>query len=452
MTWLLAPLITVLVLSLLSGYKLATAPALLAYDQALADAAVAIAAHLDVVDGRPRIALTPQSESIIRADRFDEIFFSVIGPGGERLAGDDGLPTPPPGDDPIAYVDAVFRGKRLRVAAYRRLTTAGAVTIAVAETMVKRDRAGRNALLALLVPDMTLIVASLILVYGGVWMGLAPLSRLRDQIEHRSAEDLRPLDADPAPGEIRPLVQALNQLLGRLRASAAAQQRFLANAAHQLRTPLAGLQAQLDVLAVDPAAAPVAARIERLREATHRASHLAHQLLALARAESSPVGMQSRQAIDLADVVAEAGAPLAAAAEAKGLDLEFELEPAAVDGVAWLLKEMVSNLVDNGIRYTAPPGRVRIRTGVAAGAALLAVEDTGPGIATAERDHVLERFYRIKGSAGAGSGLGLAIVSEIAKLHGAQLDIDHLDDSADSEPSGTVITVRFAPRAAAPKR
>jgi two-component system, OmpR family, sensor histidine kinase TctE len=443
----------VLALSVISGYELAIRPAMLAYDQALADAAVAIAAHLDVVDGRPRIALTPQSVAIIRVDRFDEIFFSVSGPRGESLAGDEGLPTPPPGEDTIAYFDTAFRGKPLRVAAYRRLTDAGNVTIAVGETMVKRHRAARNALLALLVPNLTLILASLVLVYGGVRMGLAPLSRVRDEIEHRSAEDLRPLDLAPAPGEIRPLVQALNRLLERMRESAEAQQRFLANAAHQLRTPLAGLQAQLEVLALDPAAAAVAARLERLREATRRASHLAHQLLALARAESLPVTMQSRQALDLADIAADTGAASVAGAEAKGLELDFELDAAPVDGVGWLLKEMVVNLIDNGIRYTPGPGRVTVRTGVApddgpvARAAYVAIEDTGPGIAEAERNNVLERFYRIKGSEGTGSGLGLAIVGEIANLHGAALAI-----GSGAGGRGTVVTVRFPLRGAPQRR
>ena len=276
-------------------------------------------------------------------------------------------------------------------------------------------------------------------------MALRPLMELKEALEHRSPRDLSALDEQASPEEVRPLVASLNRLFGLVNAQAESQRRFVADAAHQLRTPLAGLQAQVEAWAqaVSPdkykqndlpahtqraqtAITLGADQIFKLRQATRRTSQLASQLLALSRADARSASMVPMQRVDLqqlCEVVLES--QLDAATE-KGIDLGLEADAVHVTGYEWLLRELLSNLVDNAVRYTPHGGRITLRCGVAPGEParpFLEVEDDGPGIAPHERTHVLDRFYRVPGTVGEGNGLGLAIASEIARVHHSALEL-----------------------------
>jgi two-component system sensor histidine kinase TctE len=249
------------------------------------------------------------------------------------------------------------------------------------------------------------------------------LQRLRDQIARRPSHNLTPLPTEDVPGEVLPLVESLNALLATVRESALSQQHFLANAAHQLRTPLTGIKAQLEVLARDAAGSPLQDRIERLHGGIDRLAHTANQLLALARAEPSAHGSSRFLPVDLSNLIAQVVSSSLDRALGHGIDLGAECQPARVAGVYWVLHELLMNLVDNAIRHTPPGGHVTLRCGVDGGRPFLEVDDTGTGIPPEEREKVKERFYRGANSDGESCGLGLAIVEESARAHGAVFSI-----------------------------
>ena len=281
-----------------------------------------------------------------------------------------------------------------------------------------------------------------------VMRALKPLIELKDAVERRSPRDLSAIDARTTPAEVQPLVIALNRLLGLVNDQAEGQRRFVADAAHQLRTPLAGLQAQVEAWAQasrmpkaggvsgDGSVTLSADKIIKLRSATRRTSQLANQLLALSRADALAVADQPMQLVDLRDLCESILAQHLDAASSKGIDLGLEAEPAQACGHEWLLRELLSNLVDNAIKYTPAGGAVTLRCGVALGASdqpscpFFEVLDDGPGIAANERTKVLERFYRVLGTVGEGNGLGLAIADEIARVHKTQLLL------SDAQPAG----------------
>jgi len=437
------PLTLLLGTGMLIDYAFGNRPIAAAYDQALVNSALGIAAYVEVgADGRITAQLSPQEEALLRSDRYDTIYYRVLGPDGAFLAGDRDLPAPDGASRNPSYADAVFRDEPIRIARYRERTDAGTVTIDVAETRHKRDRARRHVLASLFLTDVLQLGGTLLLVWIGVRYGLRPLTALRDQIAARSARDLAALDETPVPTEVRPLVRALNRLFATVREAAAAQQQFLANAAHQLRTPLGGIQAQLELLARDPAAAPLRERVLALHAGSRRAAHTANQLLALARAEPSAIIAGDIRPLDLRALVADAVAGQLDRALAEGIDLGAEAEAVRVAASEWLLRELLANLVDNALSYTPRGGRVTLRSGRDGSGAFLEVEDDGPGIPADERARVLERFYRAPGSPGNGCGLGLAIVDEIARLHGADLSI--VSGTGDV---GTRVRVRFTRRA-----
>jgi len=240
------------------------------------------------------------------------------------------------------------------------------------------------------------------------------------------------------PAEVRPLVDALNLLFEMLTGAAQAQSRFVADTAHQLRTPIAGLRGSLQVLMREPAAAPLHSRLSSLYEGVSTLSHSANQLLALAQADRSTSLTRGFHKTDLKSVAERIVERNVDRAVESGLDLGAECSPAGVDANARLLDDLLGNLMDNALKYTPSGGRITVRCGYEASHAYLEVEDDGPGIPETERPRVLERFYRVPGSPPGGCGLGLAIVDEIARRHEARLSIE-----SGAEGRGTRIRVLF---------
>jgi len=441
LTWLVVPLALLLVSGTLFSYWVALRSATITYDRALLDPALALAEHVETESGSPVLDLPKVAQDVLRIDSYDRIYFSVSRMNGELLAGQPEMPAPPqtvPEGHRIFYY-SIVNSERVRVAALYVPQPNGPVVIQVAETMVKRNRLTREILIGETVPDLMVATMAMVLVWFGILRSLAPLERLRVEIAQRSARDLRPLDGSYAPTEVRPLVATLNDLLGNLRDALDAQQRFTANAAHQLRTPLAGLQTQVELALRQPASEQMLRSLDQLRSATVRAAHLANQLLALSRAEPGGHRPDSLRPIDLRSVAQDAASTWVPRALLKELDLGFELEPAMTVADARLLRDLLDNLIENAIRYTPEHGRITVRTSREGSAAVLSVEDDGPGIPPDQRESVFQRFYRVPGSIGDGSGLGLAIVQEIVNAHGARVDIGSGQDDR-----GTLVTVRFA--------
>ena len=421
---LLPPIAALLVLGALVAYYPSIEPATTAYDQGLIDVGISLGTYIRSNDSGFRLELPVAVDQVLRRDSYDNVYYRVVGPKGEEVAGDEGLPGPPPeieARDGFIKYDTAYKGQNVRVVALPAKCGAGSCSVLVAETTVKRRRMARDILFSSLLPEMMIALATVLIVWFGVRRGLGPLAKLSDEIKARSPGDLRPIPAEGTPEETRPLVSALNGLLDEVSQASRNQQRFLANAAHQLRTPLAGLQAHTELALAKPLPPEVRAELEQVHQATIRTGRLANQLLALARAE--PGARSSAAEVNL-KAIAEAEADAwVHQALARDVDLGFELDWSPVQGDAFLLREALANLVHNALEYSQRGGHVTVRTGRANGHAFLEVEDDGPGIPSNERERVLERFYRVPGTTGTGSGLGLAIVREIAAGHGANIVI-----------------------------
>jgi two-component system, OmpR family, sensor histidine kinase TctE len=433
---LLPPLALLMVAGGFADYRASMVFMRTAYDQSLADAAFAQAALIKVVDGR--ISTQLPAPPAPRANRGEKFYYSIWGPDHLLVTGNPQLPAASGGEGSLSYADAWLGSHRIRVVTYRVATAAGMATVNVAETTNRREAARHFILTSTWLMDFVLVDGTLLLVWIGVRYGLKPLLAVRSQIESRSPRELRPLETSGVPAEVRPLVDALNALFEVLREAAHAQRQFVADAAHQLRTPIAGLVGHLELLTQDPAAEGLGSRLAVLRDGMGRVAHSANQLLALARAEPSANLADQFQNTDLAPLVERVIERNVDRSVEARLDLGADLEAASVAGNAWLIEDLLGNLVDNALNYTPAGGHVTVRCGGGQSEPYFEVEDDGPGIPEAERSRVRQRFYRLPGSQGHGCGLGLAIVEEIARLHRAVVTID-----AGAGGHGTKIRVQF---------
>jgi two-component system sensor histidine kinase TctE len=313
------------------------------------------------------------------------------------------------------------------------------VLLTVADLLPTAEPVARYGLLSTLLSDFVQLDLTLVLVWIGIQFGLRPVLRLRDEIAARSPNDLRAINAESVPRELAPIVITLNRLFALLRYSVEAQQQFIANTAHQVRTPITGIQAQLNLLVAEPAAEPVKARLLMLQDGVRQLAHAANQLLSLARADPSLQIAARRQPVELQRLVGEVATRFFDRALECGIDLGVDLKPSTLLADPALIDDLCANLVDNALKYTPAGGSVTVSTGEAAGRPFLVVEDSGPGIPVTERQRVRQRFYRLPHAPGHGSGLGLAIVDEIATLYDATVSID-----TGAAGRGTRVTVEFA--------
>jgi two-component system sensor histidine kinase TctE len=426
----------------LADYWIAVATTRNAYDQALASAATAAAASLHVDDGKLQISAAQRAAVTRRADAEGSTLYSIMGPAGELIAGTAQLPAAVPSGnvrgDSVTFRDAEFQGLKLRVASVRSRTEAGPVTVTVAETLQRRASTQRVMLLGKLLVDFAELDVTLLLIWIGIYFGLRPLSRLRERVEEQSASTLQRFNEADAPGELRPLILALNHLLELRHDAALSQRRFVADAAHQMRTPVTGLLAQLELLLQAPAAAAVQSELTTINRGVQQLAHTANQLLALARAEPVSAVGEGFKPVELRPLVEHLVERNIDRAVTAGLDLGADAQAAQVLGDAWLLEDLLGNLVDNALKYTPAGGHVTVRSGIDHGDPFLEVEDDGPGIPESERLRVRERFYRPPGSPGTGCGLGLAIVDEIGRAHNASFSI-----GVPAHGKGTRMRVRF---------
>ncbi len=399
-------------------------------------------------DSPPLLLLAPAVDEFVKS-RIGSGGFRVSDTAGSFLAGEAWIPAILPATHEPEFHSVEDNGVTYRIAVQRVQTVAGELIVQLADGADPRQQWVRSILLKVVLPNLVLVVAAGFAVNWAVTRALRPLIELKEAVERRSPRDLSAIDPLTTPAEVQPLVTALNRLFGLVNDQAEGQRRFVADAAHQLRTPLAGLQAQVEAWAQAARASGregavnlSADEVLRLRGATRRTSQLANQLLALSRADASVTSAQPMQRVDLKELCESILPTHLDAATHKGIDLGLESRAAQVTGYEWLLRELLGNLVDNAIKYTPAGGTVTIRCGPWSGeaadtprraGAFLEVEDDGPGIAPQERARALQRFYRVLGTEGEGNGLGLAIADEIARLHHSQLELDDARPAADDE-------------------
>lgn len=387
----------------------------------------------------PVLLMAPAVEEFV-SSRPGQAAIALLSPGGEVLAGAPWLDGALPSTKEPAFSSEEYGGVTYRIVSQRVPTPAGELVARLADGSDPRLQWLHLLLYKVVLPNLVLAVAGFFGLKWAVRTALRPLLELRDAVERRSPRDLSALDPDASPDEVRPLVLSLNRLFGLVNAQAQSQARFVADAAHQLRTPLAALQAQVEAWAqvaqiagsdknmpqthASTARAAInlgADQVLHLRQAVRRTSQLANQLLALSRADAHSAQAQEPQRIDLQQLCEAVLESQLDAASAARIDLGLDTACAYISGQEWLLRELLHNLVDNALKYTPAGGHVTLRCGMRAGQAFVEVVDSGPGIAPSERHRVLERFYRVPGSGVDGSGLGLAIANEIAHVHHTQL-------------------------------
>lgn len=438
--WMLAPLLLLWPMSIAITYLVAKSIANQPFDHALEDSVTVLAQQVREVNGKLVQRLPGSARDILRADDVDSIYFQILGPQNRYIDGDRDLPRPEPAaDDDTIHPGAVsFRsdnlhGTPIRIAyAYVNLEEdsrrpARLALVQVAETLEKRAKLANEIIKGVILPQFIILPVVLALVWFALSRGLLPLAELQERIRARRSDDLSPIAPNQVPEEITPLVRSLNEMLARLSQSIDMQKRFIADAAHQMKTPLAGMRMQSELALRQTDQHEIHRSLEQLAKSSEAATRLVNQLLALARAENQPQAGTTLEQLDLADLARNVVRDWVPASFSHRIDLGFEPPqppdaPVTIAGNALMLRELLSNLIDNALRYTPPGGSVTVRVR-SDDAPMLEVEDTGPGIPPAERLHVFERFYRILGSNVEGSGLGLAIVREIAQQHGADVDL-----------------------------
>jgi two-component system sensor histidine kinase TctE len=445
--WVLVPLSLLLLLDAAGSWWFASRLADRVYDGELMEIARELVLHVRREGPQPTVDLEPDAERTLLLDQVDTVYYAIRGADGALLAGSAAL-APRAGRASAATYDGAIGGEPVRIAEIRTANGGQApVVVQVAETLRKRGALTREILLDVILPQLVLIVIAGVLVWIGVARGLAPLRLLQSAVASRSHLDLSPVESSDVPTEVDPLLQAVNDLMARLDEVLTFQNRFIADAAHQLRTPVAGLKASIEVALREEDPAQARRSLAHLYTAVERMSRLVAQLLSLARNEPNTVRRLDLAPIDLSRLALETTMEWVPEAYKKDIDLGFEgaQAPATIRGDAGRLRELINNLLDNAIRYSRNGGKVTVRV-LTEPTPRVAISDDGPTIPHAERDRIFERFHRLLGDHASGSGLGLAIVREIATLHEATIT---LDDDADGV--GNRFTVAF-PRAPALER
>jgi two-component system sensor histidine kinase TctE len=456
--WMLTPLLLLVPVSIGLTWLVAQGIANAPFDRALEYNVQTLARLVLMQDGTLQFLLPQPAREILRGDDADRVYYQVLDANGKLLSGERDVPAPTADEPPepgVVYLhDATMRGQPVRVASLWVLAgnNVHPALVQVAETRAKQSLLATEIIKGVLLPQFAILPLAVLLIWLALVRGIKPLSVIEARIRERRPDDLSPLDESSVPQEVIPLVSSVNELLGKLQDSIATQKRFLADAAHQLKTPLAGLRMQADLAQREGAnAEELKQSLKQIGRASVRATHTVNQLLSLARAESSGavVGLQP---CDLARLTIEVVREAVPRAIEKRIDLGYDGAEAGAPGALLrgnptLLKELVRNLVDNALNYTHStadaPGVItaRVLADPFGRVALLQVEDNGPGIAETDRELVFEPFYRVLGNEADGSGLGLPIVREIARQHGATVTLE--DAHPGKRPPGTRFSVRF---------
>jgi two-component system, OmpR family, sensor histidine kinase TctE len=456
--WMLTPLLLLWPLSLALTWFVAQSIASKPFDRALEFNLQALTQFVVTKDDKVSFNLTPQARDLLKADDSDQVYYQLKDLRQGVISGEPDFPPPPadvevPTAGRILLRDDLVRGDEVRVAytwLERHNDPSHLVLMQVGETKGKRSTLATEIIKGVMVPQFVILPLAVLLVWMALVRGIRPLSDLEQKIRARKPDDLSPIEEFAIPQEVAPLVSSVNDLLARLTTSLTTQKRFLADAAHQLKTPLAGLRMQAELAQRETNPQEIHSSLQQIARSSTRATHTVNQLLALARAETTGRTLPTAQ-IDLAQLVTGVVRDSVPRALEHGIDLGYEgpdemPEICLMDGNPTLLQEMSRNLVDNAINYSGRGGVVtaRVLFDRFSGVQILQVEDNGPGIPENERELVLQPFYRALGTNVDGSGLGLAIVHEIAQQHGAVVMME--DAHPEGPRRGLRVSIRFAAR------
>ena len=449
-SWLLSLLLPLIFITAAAGYFLSSHYINLAYDKSLYRTALALADQVSLEALGAQVNLPQVAKDLLEFDEDDDIYFRIIGPRGDLLTSHTDLPLPKnyPNADQSLYYNANLAGKKLRVAVYALpisaefSTNAAAnnVYVMVGETLEKRRTMTSEILLSMLLPQLLIILLVSGLLFFGIKRGLQPLDNFKNDLKQRNINDLSPVDNSQAPKELWPLLNAFNDLLTRVNGAVSKEQRFIADAAHQLKTPLAGLKTQAELALREKEPAKIAHALKQINQASGNLAHMVNQLLILSKAAPDGATFLTLQHVDLLALAQSVTIDWVEVALLKKIDLGFssKLKTAFINANAALLRELINNLIDNAIRYTPAGGHITVGIGQENKAIIFEVQDDGIGLDTENQALIFERFYRVLGTQQDGCGLGLTIVQEIAERHGAVVSV-----MSHGHGKGSLFMVRF---------
>ncbi len=449
--WLLILLLPIILISAFVGYVLTTHYINLTYDKALYRTALALADQVSLEELGVQLTLPQVAKDLLEFDEDDDVYFRIVGPSGDLISTHTNLPPPKayPKNDQFLYYDTSLDTEKMRVVVYALPALASSVSdgsnnthvyVMVGETLKKRTLMANEIVLSMLLPQMVIVLLVSALLFLGIKRGLLPLDRLKIELSERSINDLSPVGNTKLPTELRPLINTFNDLLARVGSIIINQQRFISEAAHQLKTPLAGLKTQAELTLREKDPTKISHALDQINQASGNLSHLVNQLLSLAKSEPEGAAAAIMETIDLRQLAQEVTGDWVSTALQKNIDLGFEtkLQTALIQANTILLRELMNNLIDNAIRYTPAGGKITVGVKQALTKLILYVQDNGIGIADDNQLLVFERFYRVLGSQQDGCGLGLTIVQEIAERHKAAVAV-----TSKGESKGALFTVTF---------
>ena len=454
-SWLLVLLLPFIVISTVAGYFLTNHFINRTYDKALYRTALALADQVSLEELGLQVTLPQVAKDLLQFDEDDDVYFRIVGPTGDLVTTHTDLPLPKvyPKDDKFLYYDASLNAEKLRVVVYALPNIAGfapntennKVYVMVGETLKKRTLMTNEILLSMLLPQLLIVLLVGALLFFGIKRGLLPLDRLKSELTQRNINDLSPINHRKLPTELQPLLNAFNDLLGRVSNTMAKQQRFVSDAAHQLKTPLAGLKTQAELALREKQPAKITHALGQINQASGNLSHLVNQLLSLTKVEPDGAAFVTFEPINLGQLAQKVASDWVTVARKKNIDLGFSgntqnalKQDVLVQGNEVLLRELMNNLIDNAIRYTPAGGSITVGVKQESAIPVFYVKDSGIGISAENQPLVFERFYRVLGTQQEGCGLGLTIVQEIAERHKATVSV-----VSEGEGTGTLFLVTF---------
>ncbi len=430
--WLLLLLLPLIFISAIAGYFLANHFTSQIYDKSLYRTALALADQMDIDTAQIQVHLPQIAKDLLEFDEEDNVYFRIIGPDGDLVATHTSLPLPKkfPVAGQYRYYQTSINDDDLRAIVYALPyseigTSKKNIYVMVGETQQKRAQMANEIILSMLLPQLLIIFLVSALLFFGIKRGLKPLHQLKIELSTRGSSDLSPVDSTSAPTELKPLLGSFNELLLKVSNNIAKQQRFVAEASHQLKTPLAGLKTQAELALREKNPAKINHALEQINLASGNLSHLISQLLSLTKAEPGGAFYLDFEPVDLRLLAQSVTADWVVAALQKNIDLGFvsDNQHVLIQGNAILLRELMNNLIENAILYTDIGGNITVGTKQQNASAVFYVQDNGIGIAADQQDLIFERFYRVLGTQQTGCGLGLTIVQEIAERHFAAISL-----------------------------
>jgi two-component system, OmpR family, sensor histidine kinase TctE len=449
--WLLLTMLLVLGVSAALSYSRALHYATQAYDQALLRTVLALADEVIIdANNEVKIEIPEVASHLLSYNEGDRIYIRISAPNGKLVFGEANLPPPaqaPAGNQQV-YYNSHYKNEAIRAVTFglpeSNAANAQNILITMAETTGKRDAMVAEMVEEMLLPQVLMMILAAIVIELGIHFALKPMQDLRESLHQRSHRDLSPLDTSASPLELQPLLQAMNALLSRVKAGIQQQQQFIADASHQLRTPIAGLQTQAELALRSHPPAEVQEPLNYMLRSTTRLSHLIQRLLSLARTDAASSQLVFKP-VSLTSIIYDECARWVGPASDKQIELEvlIETQQDQVLGDALMLSEMLNNLLENAIQYTPEQGLLRIRLWQAGKHLLLQVADSGVGIPADQTALIFERFHRLDPNQGNGCGLGLAIVAEIAEHHNASISVAQGLKHPITHHLGSQFTVKF---------